>query len=86
MNIFPTQISFNIKDYDNDLLSGGGVLRLEFLSLLDPAYNARLNNKLVYKTQKQIEESEKEPAGGTGGQTGQSSKQGGAGGGEGGLI
>ncbi|MEK7618541.1 MAG: hypothetical protein AAB410_05355, partial [Patescibacteria group bacterium] len=67
LNIFPTQISFNIKDYDNDLLSGGGVLRLEFLSLLDPAYNARLNNKLVYKTQKQIEESEKEPAGGTGG-------------------
>jgi hypothetical protein len=58
--IFSKQISFQIPDYDSSLLSGGGVIRLEFRSTRPSVYSCRLDNQLIYKTSSQEEEESKE--------------------------
>ena len=59
LQIFSTAISFNVPYYE-ERFSGGAVMAVEFLSVLDPKYSRRLSNRLIYRTKKQIEEDEKE--------------------------
>ena len=63
LNIFSNIIRFTIPNYDATLLSGGGLIRLEFSSIFKTEFNCRLFNWLSYLTKQQEEEAKEKGKG-----------------------